>query len=227
MCGVQWPADHRGWVSQGRTSRYGCSNHANRGESVCRNDLRESEEQIQQRLLSKLQDAVLSKEAVEFAVEEFGRQLQAQLSSVSSKLDADRERKAVLEAELGRLWAVVASGGEFQSLRAQIAQRDAQLREITDRTLSPGPGSVEADLAEIRTFVTKSLRDLPGLLNQDTSAARAWLAQHVTNITMTPTQTADGKRFYRASGEWDLLGGTQCQFGVITGGGFEPPTFGL
>jgi site-specific DNA recombinase len=210
-----------------RTSRYGCSNHANRGDSVCKNDLRESEEQIQQRLLSKLQDAVLSKEAVEFAIEEFGRQLQAQLSSVSSKLDADRERKAVLEAELGRLWAVVASGSEFQSLRAQIAQRDAELREITDRTLSPGPGSVEADLAEIRTFVTKSLRDLPGLLNQDTSAARAWLAQHVSKITMTPTQGIDGKRFYRASGEWDLLGATERQIGVIAGGGFEPPTFGL
>lgn len=158
---------------KGRNARYGCSNHANRGDAVCKNDLRESEEQIQQRLLSKLQDAVLTDAAIEFTIEEFTRQLQAQVSSVSSRLDADRERKDVLEAELGRLWQVIASGGEFQSLRQQIAERDAELREITDRLLSPGPGSLEVDLDEIRKFVTKSLRDLPGILNRDVPAARA------------------------------------------------------
>ena len=202
---------------KGRNSRYGCSNHANRGEAVCKNGLREGEEQIQQRLLSKLQDAVLTEAAIEFAIEEFARQLQAQVSRVSSRLAADRERKATLEAELGRLWQVIASGGEFQSLRQQIAERDAELRGITDRLLSPGPGSLEADLGEIRKFVTKSLRDLPGILSRDVPAARAWLAQHVSKITMTPTQTAAGKRYYRASGEWDLLGGTECQIGVIAG----------
>jgi hypothetical protein len=49
------------------------------------------------------------------------------------------ERKAVLDAELGRLWWVIAAGGEFESLRGQIAQRDEELRQISGRLLSPGP----------------------------------------------------------------------------------------
>ena len=203
-----------------RTSRYGCSNHANRGESVCRNDLRESEEQIQQRLLSKLQDAVLTEAAVEFAIEEFGRQLQARFPA---------SRRSWTPSVNGRLywkpnwaaWAVVASGGEFESLRAEIAKRDAELREITDRTLSPGPESVGADLAEIRTFVTKSLRDLQGLLNQDKSAGRAWLAQYVSKIVMTPAGSGKN-RYYVASGEWNLLGGAQTTSDWGHCGGLQP-----
>jgi hypothetical protein len=82
------------------------------------------------------------------------------------------ERKAVLDAELGRLWGVIAAGGEFESLRGQIAQRDEELRQISGRLLSPGPGPLDADLAKIKELVMKELRDLPGLLNDDIPAAR-------------------------------------------------------
>jgi hypothetical protein len=54
---------------------------------------------------------------------------------------------------------------------------------------------------------------------------------------MTPSQS-NGKRFYVAEGEWDLVGdgrsGPQLQIGkeghyvpMVAGVGFEPTTFGL
>jgi hypothetical protein len=49
------------------------------------------------------------------------------------------------------------------------------------------------------------LHDLPGLLNDDIPAARTWLAQGATTITMMPT--VEGKvRYYVATGAWNLLG---------------------
>ena len=97
--------------------------------------------------------------------------------------------------------------------------------------LSAGRDTVDAEIADIRGFVTKSLMDLKGLLNQDVTAAKAWLSEHVDSITMTPA--AEGKnRHYVASGTWDLLGRTESPtvkagIQMVAGGGFEPPTFGL
>jgi DNA invertase Pin-like site-specific DNA recombinase len=192
-------------AGRGRHAKYGCGNHSNRG--TCSNGLREREDQVEQRLLARLQTEVLRPDAIEYAVEEFSRQLQARLASLASHLDADRQRATVLEGELGRLWAVIASGGDYQSLREQIAQRETELQAVRDRLLSTGPVSVEADIVEIRRFVSWSLSDLRGLLAQDVAVARAELAKHITTITMTPA--GEGKnRFYVASGQWNLMGGT-------------------
>jgi hypothetical protein len=148
----------------------------------------------------------LRPEIVDFAVEEFGLQLKARLSMLSSKLDADRERKTSLELELDRLWRLAAQGCPFDSLQAQIGQRERELREITTRLLSAGPGSVESQLDEIRAFVTKGLADVRALLHRDIPTARAELAKHVKKITMIPHREG-ARRFYVAKGGWNLLGG--------------------
>jgi hypothetical protein len=46
-------------------SEYGCSLHAQRGNSVCRNGLRIQRQQLEGRFLSGLQDKVLREEFVE------------------------------------------------------------------------------------------------------------------------------------------------------------------
>jgi hypothetical protein len=107
---------------------------------------------------------------------------------------------------------------DFKPLRERIGILDSEVREVSNRLLSPGPGSLEADLDEIRVNITRSLRDLSGLLSQDVATARAWLRDHVRSITMTPVQGVDGKKTYRASGEWNLLGGTETRDSVGCGG---------
>jgi len=64
-------------------------------------------------------------------------------------------------------------------------------------------------VADIRAYVTKSLMDVRSLMNQDVAVAKQWLNEHIDAITMTPTVSPDGKRYYTASGRWNLLGGTE------------------
>lgn len=77
--------------------------------------------------------------------------------------------------------------------------------------------SIQADVAQVRAFVAENLRDLVGLLEQDVTTARAWLARHVESITMTPA--GEGKnRYYVASGKWSLRGETEVRDSVGCGG---------
>lgn len=71
-------------AGKNRHTKYGCGNYRNRG--TCTNDLREREDVIQQRLFTKLQSEVLRPEIIEFAITEFGKQLQARLSNVTAIL---------------------------------------------------------------------------------------------------------------------------------------------
>ena len=71
-------------AGKGRLARYGCPHNSIRG--ACSNNLREREDWIEERLLSDLQTNVLRPEIVDFAVEEFCRQLKARFSVVSAQL---------------------------------------------------------------------------------------------------------------------------------------------
>jgi hypothetical protein len=59
------------------------------------------------------------------------------------------------------------------------------------------------------------------------------LEKQVKEIRILP-QTDGKKGYYVAEGRWDLLGGygsdanlADPHIGLVAGGGFEPPTFGL
>jgi DNA invertase Pin-like site-specific DNA recombinase len=184
----------------GRKPRYGCPNNN------CSNDLRETESALLDRLLGRLQAAVLTVGMIEFAIEEFQKQLNTQLAGVTAHLDADRKRETVLQRELKNLWAAVAKGGDFDSLKDEIAERDRELKAIRERVLTAGRDSVDAEIAGIRDYVIKSLVDLKGLLSLDIPAAKAWLAEHIgeDGIVMTPAG-----EHYVASGNWDLCGGME------------------
>src|SRR5947207_13354854 len=91
-----------------------------------------------------------------------------------------REQKEKLESELRRLTSAIAEQGHSSFLLAAIAEREGKLREITDRLLSGGVGSVEAQVADIRRFVAERLSDLRKLLYRDVALARAELGKHVT-----------------------------------------------
>ena len=116
--------------------------------------MKENQERIEERLLAELQSRVLTPEVIEFALEEFGRQLNLKLLDSSDGLSRFQERRVQLEAELRRLVDAVAQNGASMFLLDAIREREKALREITNQLLSDGPQSVEAELAEIRGFVT-------------------------------------------------------------------------
>jgi hypothetical protein len=123
---------------------------------------------------------------------------------------------------LRNLWAAVAKGGDFESLRDAIAERDGELKSIRERMTTAGRDSVDTNIAEVRAFVTRSLLDLTGLLNQDVATAKTWLSQHVEAITITPRDDGQGARYYSASGDWNLLGSGLRDSGGAGRGGSNP-----
>jgi hypothetical protein len=49
-------------------SEYGCSLHAQRGDSICKNDLRIQRQQLEERMLAGLQDRVLREEFIDYVI---------------------------------------------------------------------------------------------------------------------------------------------------------------
>jgi site-specific DNA recombinase len=220
--------------SKGRYQRYGCSAAQNRG--TCTNRLTERRERIEEMILSRLQAEVLRPEVIDYVLEEFGRQLTNRLRQNSTKLERMRHRREVLERELKRLTDRLASGTESPSVMRAIADRENELRGITDTLFSTKPGSVEATLKETRAFISKRLTSLRELLARNAATARTELLQHVSEIRMMPDDSGP-KPHYVAKGAWDLLGhadssqeatgGSYVGLRMVAGVGFEPTTSGL
>ena len=130
--------------------------------------------------------------------------------------------------------ATAAQTGPSPFLIEAINDRERQLRDITERLLSAGPGSVESHLAGIREFVTKRLSDLQELLSGETTLAKTELKKHVEEIRMTPLY-GEGRPHYLAEGAWNLLGKetgpshntAPLQIRMVAGVRFELTTFGL
>ena len=212
--------------------RYGCPQNFNRG--ACTNGVKERADALEAMLFAELQNAVLQPEAVDFAIQEFERQLKASLAGLDGKIGRMRERSQKLQQELGNLISTVASCGPSPTLVEAINCREQEIKEITRQLLGTEEDSISTEVGRIRQFVTGQLANVRQLLPVDVQRAKAELQKHVTEIRMVP-QVEGKKGFYVAEGEWDLLGGygdgvgnhTTQHFRMVAGGGFEPPTFGL
>jgi len=204
---------------------YGCPQHRYRG--ACTNGLRIRQTELESRLLSGLQKALLQPAAISHVLDQFKRQLEAAQVDFSQGRQRTGERKKELDAELARLTAAVAESGHSATLLAAIAVRERELDEI--ETSLRDPNQVFASSSEeLQQFALERLSSLPDLLSCDVPRARAELSKHVTQITMHPAQQ-NGDRHYTCQGEWNLLGDLTGPGDVrmVAGGGFEPPTFGL
>ena len=214
-----------------RHRRYGCSQAQYRG--TCHNRLTERQEWVEEKLLRDLQEQVLKPEVVDFAIEEFGRHLKVGPGKVSGDLAKMRQRKRELEVELTRYAEAIGSGGNMPALIEAMKNRQAELDAITNKLLSSEPGSIDAQLADIRQFVTSRISDLRSLLSKSVLLARAEVLKHLSEIQMVPK--VDGSNpHYEARGDWNLLGEdvrqglvSDCQIGLVAGVGFEPTTSGL
>jgi len=219
---------------KGGHQKYGCPQNFYR--DACPNRLKERADWLEDRLLSELQNAVLRPETIDYAIQEFERQLTISLSELSGQLSRMRQRREQIQQELRRLVETVAACGHSSALVEAINSRERELTEITQRLFTAQPDSVSAHVAKIRLFVSERLGNIRTLLNADVQRARVELAKHVGTIEMQP-QAQGKKGHYVAIGQWNLLGGYTERLGnqeiaekrvrMVAGEGFEPSTFGL
>jgi hypothetical protein len=198
-----------------RHKKYACSRRFNRGG--CANDLYIRRDELEERLLGKIQSRILQPEVVEYAVVEFRRQLEGALAGLSDDLAEARQRKIKLDAEVRRLVSAVAESGHSKSILEEIGRKEAELQSVTDRLLPATPESIESRVGEIRNFVMVGLTDLCDLLRKDAALARAEILKHSSGITMMPDLK---RRIYVADGSWDLLGKDWTEGASRQAGGF-------
>jgi cell division protein FtsB len=122
--------------------RYGCPYHANRG--ACSNGLRERADVLEERLFSQLQDAVLRPDAIDYAVQQFERQLQSSLAGLDSKLGRMRQRADELKREIATAVTNLIACNNNPALVDAINTRQRELDDITRQLLSTEPDSVSA-----------------------------------------------------------------------------------
>jgi len=190
---------------------YGCPLNANRGDVVCRNEIRIGRLELETQLLAGLQAKVLHPEVVEYTMEKFEATLTEQLAGLDHEMDRMSRRKAVLDREIRNLTNRIAGGDPSPSIMAAIAERERELQTIADRLLESRPDSIRSRFKDIRRFVETRLRDLRGLLNSEPVTVRMELAKHVSRIVLIP----EGKS-YKARTTWDLIG-----IGSMDGAGGE------
>jgi site-specific DNA recombinase len=225
-------------ITSGRSKRghrrYGCSNHFYRG--VCSNGLQVRKETLEDELLSGLQKAVLTQDAIEYAVSAFKRQLESASQTTSRDVLRAQIERHKIQSELERLVDAVANSGHSESLLQAIDAREDRIREIDELLKTPGDNFPDQSPNRIQDFVVKGLSNLRELIQTDVVRARAELLRHVSEIRLTPTKSGAGLE-YVATGNWDLLGeerglgrarhlpGVRAR--MVAGVGFEPTTFGL
>ena len=203
MWGLRCQPGYRGRGKGGHPS-YGCPRNFYRG--ACANQLKERADWLEDRLLSKLQEAVIQPDAIDYALQEFERQLAESLSNLSNETSYMRQRSERIHQELRNLVSSVASCGPSPALVEAINEREQELQAIASRLLTNEEGSVSTQVSKMRQFVTERLGDIRQLLYADVRRAKAELAKHISGIQMQPQRSVK-KGHYIAKGEWNLLGG--------------------
>ena len=216
----------------GRHPKYGCSQHHYRG--ACTNAVLVRRDFMEEMLLGGLQDQVLKPEVLRYAIDEFKRQIRLMASQIDAGESESRRRRKQLEVELRGLTATAAEVGPSQFLVNAIRERERELRDLSEPIPLGGRQFVERMLLRSREFVTSQLSNVRSLLLKDAVLARAELREHVQQVQMVPTYPAEGKPYYVADGNWDVLGRVDRMLPpsggsirMVAGARFERATFGL
>jgi site-specific DNA recombinase len=180
-------------------ARYGCPLRHSRG--ICANRLHVRQDHLEREVIEGLQREVLHEDAVRYALAKFKADLVERLDNARSHLTILREERDRLKNEIGNLAGVIAVGRHSPALLAELEKRERRLEEISNELLATDGRGIDARLKEIEAFVLSGLRNVQGRLAGEIPRAKAELAKHCTEITLTPEGSS-----YKLSGEWDLLG---------------------
>jgi site-specific DNA recombinase len=182
-------------------SRYGCSAHAQRGDSVCRNGLLVRREELERQLLAGLRERVLHPDVVAYTLRCFEEALDKALQSRSKQnLDSRREEQDIERAIASQVRALN-DLGYSQAITAEIGRLEVLLASTKARSRAAEPQRVKLELRDTRRFVSNRLENLSALLRKDSRIAREEIAKHLQKITLKPAL-----RTYVATGTWDWLG---------------------
>jgi site-specific DNA recombinase len=195
---------------------YGCPMNFLR--NTCSNNVRIRKDILEEQLLDKLQNEVLRKEVIEYALSRFEDELTRAVRDISGQMSSLNAKRRKLEKELRNLTKAVASGLDSAAVRAEIVGREREIQNIDSQIVAAKPDSVRVKINDARRFVESSLRDIRKLLGSDAATAKATIARHMPSIVLKPSARPDGRRYYQVVSEWELLEGGVALLNGAEGG---------
>jgi len=217
--------------------RYGCSQHASKGPTVCANSLSIKTTLADEAIAAEIRERLLTPRKLEEAAEILREELAAAIKDSPNQEAVIRDNLVTVDRERANFVRAIANGVDSQSIAEALkkadTRREALLSELANVQTAPSP----ADVVLLPNAARFMLDDLTSTLMLDVPAAREALRQYLGPITMRPIEH-DGVKTYVAEGALDAtraLGDASspdkwsrtAYVSVVAGPRFELGTFGL
>lgn len=178
---------------------YGCTNHRNKGDSVCPNSRGVRRSALETKVVAALREQVLDERAAEAIVEQALARIRA-TDDGTARLHALHEEEKETQARVENLVGFIAKGQQSQAVSEALRQAELCL---TRQHMEIGARSSRADSFQMPSPVElrRRLEDFRGLLAGDAALARRALHSLVGRITLTPENDNGAKHQAKIQGD--------------------------
>jgi DNA invertase Pin-like site-specific DNA recombinase len=199
-------------VATSNPTRYGCTNHRNRGKEACSNRTTIRQDELEQAFVAALADKLRAEDLREELIQALHAHLvdqkriqdNADMAALEQKEEMVANRAKYLRHQANLLKAIREEGG-CRSIYEDLKEVEGKIARINER-LSEGerapvkPITVE----EVRDFVNGHADRFEELLIGSAEQLKAEFQKRITSITLTPGIDEQGP-FYTVSGDVDLF----------------------
>ncbi|WP_408635159.1 zinc ribbon domain-containing protein [Oleiphilus messinensis] len=202
---------------------YGCSNRMNRGPAICEG-VNVNRKEAEQKLLSEIQEMLLSDELIEYAYVETMKVLEDLTRNEGESRKQLLKRVDELDKEIERYIEAIGAIGISESIAKKLKVAEAEKARVQDE-LSQAPQETKLpDLPDIKKLYKGMVVDLQESLKSEVNEARNCLKDLLGEVEINK----EGSEIYAHIKTNPVASlNTTGSVGVVAGAGFEPTTFGL
>jgi DNA invertase Pin-like site-specific DNA recombinase len=206
-------------------TRFGCTTHASRGNSVCRNSLSISEKKVTRTVVNALKQKLDRPELIERFVRVFKEKTAAHHAERSKVTDEAERRIRDVDRRIANLTDSLARAGWSDALAAKLRDEETQLAKLKADRASTPVAPVPRIVPHPAT-IAAYLKNLWTLLDTDPARGRDVLSRFVAPVVLTPLNAEGPGRSYRATGAFNFsffLSGAFSGSGISSCAGLQRP----
>jgi DNA invertase Pin-like site-specific DNA recombinase len=183
---------------------YGCSQHRQKGNKVCKNNLRLRIDAINKAVIEDLTERILTPEVVELAIEETMQLIKSQLQEDPARMKSLEKEKAKLEREIENLVNAIAAGSAPDAIVKALKDKEKKVKSLEVEISRLESVDNEVDFDKIRPMVVKALDYFKKILLDNQQKARQGIKKLLSGKIEFEPVNNNGNRHYNLSGKWSF-----------------------